>query len=272
MPPGLTLPNTTSATALPASTPGNHASRMAGASSSTLPSVSGRPLKSTTTNGLPVALMRSTSSSCSPGQVDLAAGIGLAALPARLAEREHDLVGGVRGRHGGVEPRGRAALARVRAVRRLLVGDRAALGVRRRPRALLLDAVEDGDGVRVLAPAPPRAEHVVLVLGERTDHRGVLRLAQRERGRGAVVLEQHHRAPGRLARLGAVVRGEEAGRVRRLGLVDVGMLEQPGAELHAQDPPHRVVDPRLSRSGPGRAASCRSRGCSCSPSPSPCRR
>ena len=62
------MPNTTSATALPASTPGNHASRIAGASSTTPSSVSGRPLNSTTTNGLPVALMRRISSSCRPGR------------------------------------------------------------------------------------------------------------------------------------------------------------------------------------------------------------
>ena len=48
--------------------PGNHASRIAGAAPSTPSSVSGRPLNSTTTNGLPVALIASISSSCLPGR------------------------------------------------------------------------------------------------------------------------------------------------------------------------------------------------------------
>ena len=47
---------------------------------------------------------------------------------------------------------------------------------------------------------------------------------------------------GRRPRRGAVGGGHEAGRIDGLRLVDVGVLEQPGAELHAQDPPHRVVD------------------------------
>ena len=68
MPPGLTLPNSTSATALPASTPGNQASRMAGEEAATFVSVSGRPLNSTTTNGLPVALIASMSCCCLPGR------------------------------------------------------------------------------------------------------------------------------------------------------------------------------------------------------------
>ena len=63
-------------------------------------------------------------------------------------------------------------------------------------------------------------------------------------GARAVVLEQDHRLAGRLARRGAVVGGHEAGRIDGLGLVDVGVLEEPGAELHAQDPPHRVVEAR----------------------------
>ena len=62
--------------------------------------------------------------------------------------------------------------------------------------------------------------------------------------RRAVVLEQDHRLAGRLARLGAVVGGHEARRIDGLGLVDVGVVEEPGAELHAQDAAHRVVEAR----------------------------
>src|SRR4029450_12739398 len=68
LPPGLTLPSRTSATALPAWTPGNQASRIAGDDAATFCSVSGRPLNSTTTNGLPVALIRSISCCWSPGR------------------------------------------------------------------------------------------------------------------------------------------------------------------------------------------------------------
>src|SRR5258708_32154293 len=68
LPPGLTLPNRTSATALPACTPGNHASRIAGDLAATSASVSGRPLNSTTVNGLPSAAIRSISSCCWPGR------------------------------------------------------------------------------------------------------------------------------------------------------------------------------------------------------------
>ena len=61
-----------------------------------------------------------------------------------------------------------------------------------------------------------------------------------ERQHGSVVLEQHRRAGGRLARRRAVLRQE----LLALGRadVDVGMLEQPGAELHAQDAADGVVD------------------------------
>ena len=221
--------------------PGNQASRIAGEEAATFASVSGRPLNSTTTNGLPVALIASMSSCCLPGQVDLAARRGLAALPAALAEREHDLVGGLRRGDRRGEPGVGAALVRGRVVRRVLVDDRAALR-EGRVRVLRLDAVEDRHGVGVLALAPPRAEHVVLVVAERADHGD--RLGRVERQRRAVVLEQHHRLAGRGARRGAVVGGHEAGRIGGLGLVDVGVLEEPGAELHAQDPPHRVVEPR----------------------------
>src|SRR5690242_3756503 len=68
LPPGLTLPNSTSAVALPACTPGNHASRMAGDLAATLVRVSGRPLNSTTVNGLPSAATRLISSCSWPGR------------------------------------------------------------------------------------------------------------------------------------------------------------------------------------------------------------
>ena len=68
LPPGLTSPKTTSATAGPACTPGNQACRIAGASPTMFSSASGRPLKSTTANGLPVALIAAMSSSCLPGR------------------------------------------------------------------------------------------------------------------------------------------------------------------------------------------------------------
>ena len=53
------MPKSTSAAALPASMPGNQASRIAGDFAATSVNVSGRPLNKTTTNGLPVAAMSS---------------------------------------------------------------------------------------------------------------------------------------------------------------------------------------------------------------------
>ena len=118
-PPGFTSPNTTSATAWPAWTPGNHASRIAGASSITSSSASGRPLNSTTTNGLPVALIALDQLLLPAGQVERAARRRLAAHLARLAEGEHDLVGRLRrrrpprrSRRRSRSPRDRCAAAR----------------------------------------------------------------------------------------------------------------------------------------------------------------
>jgi hypothetical protein len=121
------------------------------------------------------------------------------------------------------------------------VGELAALGVGRRGGALLVDPVKYGDGVVVVAATPPRTEHVVLVLGQRPDHGRLLRRVEREHA--ALVAQQHHRAAGGLARGGDRIRLQHLG----LGLIRseqrVRVLEQPGAELHAQDPAHGVVDP-----------------------------
>ena len=126
--------------------------------------------------------------------------------------------------------------------RRVLVEDRASRREGGRALVLRLDALEHRHGVGIAALAPPRAQHVVLVVAQRADHGD--RFFGVERECRAVVLEQHHRLPGRGARRGAVTWCQEAVRIHRLGLVDVGVIEQPGAELHAQDPPHRVVEPR----------------------------
>ena len=56
LPEGLWSPNSTSATALPPSVPGNQASSRALACSCSHSSASGRPFISTSTSGLPVAL------------------------------------------------------------------------------------------------------------------------------------------------------------------------------------------------------------------------
>ena len=63
------MPNRTSATALPPSTPGNQASSIASARLATLVRASGRPFISTSTSGLPVAARRLTRCACSPGSV-----------------------------------------------------------------------------------------------------------------------------------------------------------------------------------------------------------
>ena len=63
------MPNSTSATALPASVPGCHASRTAGAESSQPAMMRGRLLTRTTTNGLPVAAIAVIRFSCASGSV-----------------------------------------------------------------------------------------------------------------------------------------------------------------------------------------------------------
>ncbi len=82
----------------------------------------------------------------------------------------------------------------------------------------------------------------MLVVAQRADHGD--RLLGIERKRVAVILEQDHRLPRGGALGGAVAGGYEAAGISRLGLVDVGVIEQPSAELHAEDPPYRVVEPR----------------------------
>ena len=242
LPPGLTLPKTTSATALPASTPGNQASRIAVAFVATFDERQRAPVEQHDGERLPGRHDRVEQLLLLAGQVDLGPRRGLAAHLARLAHREHDLIG----RRGRRRPPGRSRTSsahslRVVVVRRLLVAERAALRERRRAGALVRDALQDADGVVVVAAAPPRAEHVVLAVGERADHRGVA--LSLERHRVAVVLEQHHRLAGRGARRLAVV-GLRAAR-RPPGHVDVRVIEQPRAELDAQDPPHGVVEPAI---------------------------
>ena len=144
-------------------------------------------MNSTTTNGLPVFAIASISSCCWPGRsmsereaasplisrdspsasTTWSAALALATASAKPSVGEHSLSGVF--------------------CRRLEVVDLAALAVRRAGR-LGLDAVEDADGVGVLALAPPRAEHVVLVVAERADHRGLLLRVERQRRVAAVLL------------------------------------------------------------------------------------
>ena len=251
--------------------PGNHASRIAGDDAATSVSVSGRPLKSTTTNGLPGRLDRVDDLLLLAGQVERRARLRLAAH-ARGISPSASTTSSAECRRGGDGRRGRPSRTRRPGV---LSGgslslDRACLR-ERRVRILRLDPVEERDRVRVAADAPPRAEHVVLVVAERADH-GDLR---RRRVNGSVVrvvLQQHHRLRRRRPLRRAVGGRHEARRVGGLRLVDVRVVEEPGAELDAQDPlrPRRRSAP--SRSGGRRAAARRCRGCSCSPSRSRCRR
>ena len=188
------------------------------------------------------ALIWSISSCCSPGR-SISLRAAASPLCPRLSPRARTIWSApFAAVHRLGEARVGAALALGRVLRRVLVLDRAALHEGGVVRVLGLDAVEHRHRVVVLALAPPGPEHVVLVVAQRADHDR--RLGGVERERRAVVLEQDHRLAGRLTRLGAVVGGHEAGRIDGLGLVDVGVLEEPGAELHPQDPPHRVVEAR----------------------------
>ena len=81
----------------------------------------------------------------------------------------------------------------------------------------------------------------MLVLRERSDHGRLL--GRIERQDPALVPEQHHRAAGSVAR-GRDSVGQQHLRFGFVGLDRcVGVLEQAGAELDAQDPAHCVVDP-----------------------------
>ena len=105
-------------------------------------------------------------------EVEGAARRRLAAHLPCLAQGEHDLVRRLGDGHRLGESGVGAASLGVGG-RRLGVGELAALGIGR-ARALLLDAVEDGHRVGVAARAPPGTEHVVLVVGQRPDHRRLL--------------------------------------------------------------------------------------------------
>ena len=166
--------------------------------------------------------------------------VGLAAHLPGLAQGQHDLVGRLGRRDRVREAVGGGAVVRGVVRRRLVVAQGAALD-ERRTRRLGLDAREHAHGVIVLALSPPGAEHVVLVVAERADDHGLL--ARVEGQRGVVVLQQHHRLAGCGAGCRAVGRGEEAGRVGGLRLVDVRVVEEAGAELDPQDPAYRVVEP-----------------------------
>jgi hypothetical protein len=158
--------------------------------------------------------------------------VHFAAHLARLAQGEHDLVGGLRHGDGLSEAGIRAAALRV-GVRCLGVGEGAPLG-EGCAGALLGDAVEHGHDVGVAAGAPPRTEHVVLVPGERANHRrlpgGI------ERQDPALVLEQDHRA----ARgVGAAASASDLSICASASAEKYGFSNRParnGADLH------RVVD------------------------------
>ena len=189
--------------------------------------------------GLPGRLDRTDQVLLLAREVERAARCRFAAHLARLTQGKHDLVRGVR--HGDClgEAGFRAAAFRI-GVRRFRVGELAALGVGRAG-ALRVDPVEDGHGVAVAAGAPPRAQHVVLVLGQRTDHCGLL--GRIERQDPALVPQQHHRAARSLPCRGDGVGAQHLRLGLRRCIRRVRVLEQAGAELHAQDPAHRVVDP-----------------------------
>ena len=199
-------------------------------------STSGRPLKSTTASGLPglASLIALMSSSCLPGRSSIerasasplisrvsptASTIWSAACEAVTAAAKpssdpHSFAGSYRSLLDSVQP-----------------------GVHVTG-SVLLHALEQRHRVLLVAAAPPRAEHVVPVVAERADQRG--RLGRVDRQRVAVVLQQHLRALRCPSRRGTVL-GQQL-LALRLRHVRVRMLEQPRAELHAQDAAHRVVD------------------------------
>ena len=161
-----------------------------------------------------------------PGRSRFDARLGLAAHLARLADGEHDLVGGLRGRDGGGEPS---------TVGHSPAGSSRSLWVSVQPGVYVvfgfcgLDAGEERDGVLVAAAAPPRAEHVVPRLSpERADRPRSSWPASSGSALPSFLSSTIERAGGR-ARGGAV--GRQQLLVWRVGDVDVGMLEQPGAEL-----------------------------------------
>ena len=184
LPPGLTLPNSTSATALPASMPGNQASRIAGEDAATFDSVSGRPLKSTTTNGLPGRLDRvdellllARAGRCRCATRPRRSARGSRRAPARPGRRP--FAAATAAAKPASEPHSSAGV--------LSGGSLSAIvqpcGERRRVGLCALMPSKTRHGVRVVALAPPRAEHVVLVVAERADHGGRLGGVERQRRR-----------------------------------------------------------------------------------------
>src|SRR5215216_1057056 len=125
-------------------------------------------------------------------QIERGSRLGLASHLAGLADCQHDLVRCTRGRDSIREARVRTTAFWV--VTRddlVVVRELAALRIADGARALVFDPLQDADSVLVAPKAPPRSEHVVLIVRERANDGRVL--GGIERQNVALVLEQHHR-------------------------------------------------------------------------------
>ena len=222
--------------ACPPCVPANQASRIAGTCSAIQPMVSGRPLISTTTVGVPVAWTASDQVQLAARQVERGARGGLAAHRSPTRRRRRS-------------PRPTACASRTASAMpsASIALDLAALGIID-PRStagslgdLGPDAGQEGDDVLRLAVAAPVAERGLPVVGERARRR---RSTERpaERQHAALVLQEHQRTPGDLARGGQVLGGSQED-VALAALVDVGMVEQTQAALEPEDAPDGLVDP-----------------------------
>ncbi len=213
----------------------------AGALSTTSVRVSGRPLSSTTTNGLPVAAIASISSCCRPGRsrvervaasplISRGLADGGTTWSAAFAAATASAKPASDGQSSAGSSAGGSSLLSAQPWAYVVVPDDAAV----MPVSTLTTSAS--------SPRPHQGPSRSCWLSASGPITAVFLARRRAAASGprsaASTIERAGSGAGRLA----VGRGEEAGGADGLGLVDVRALEQAGAELDAQDPPYGVVE------------------------------
>ena len=245
------------ATAVPAPVPGNQQARVAAACSKTSGIARGRPEKSSTTVGVPVARTAAASSAWRPGR-SMRARLAASPLIQAASPRQRRTVSAWRGGGDGLgDAVGGVGLDRDA----LDVGDG---GVGQGG----AQAFEHADRLVGAAGAGPGAEHLGRGVGERADQREAA--GGRGERQGAVVGQEDDRAAGGQA-------GAARRRSRRRGVgvgfgagaAAVGVVEEAEAVLEGEDAGDGGVDGLDARRGRGRgpaagrsgrrATSCRCR-------------
>ena len=168
-------------------------------------------------------------------QVEHRARLRLAAHLARLAEGEHDLVGRLRGRHGGREARLRAAL--VRRVVEVVVASACSPAYTSTGPCFCMPS--NSDTASLSSPRPHQGPSMSCL----SSPSGPISAVDLVGSSGSVGPSFFSSTCERCAPVRAAARfcGSSC-LLSALRDVRVRMLEQPRAELHAQDAAHRVVD------------------------------